>query len=553
MSQLIELRAVIEEATESSMTARLVPFGEKVPYGDGTVSFAQGSIRVDGKIPLTIDHGASVSDRIGVMTRHFETDAGMFAEFKISDTPKGQEIRTLLADGALSDVSVGVQVDTAEHGRDSAMQGVLDHVSVVVHGRFGKSENPSKVLAVHEEKEPTVAEVEMETVAPVAVFDDTDLKSEIAELKTELVAQAERLDESTRVEAKTRGYGYSGIGELLGDVVSHARRKSPDATQRLEMAIDDGVVEADGSGINLFAFPNPADVGNSVGSSTPNNVYVPDLLTLLRAGRPVADLFGSRSLPATGNTIQLPKVTVGNTVGYQDGEGTAVEATRQDWILNDFSKATIAGGQGVTLQASQWSDPSYSAEVVSDLISAYSEFIDNQTINGDPAVDTPASGTGFLGILNAGATDVPVSGDVKASLAFYGAAWAAVYAGSKRSPIAAIMSGAVWGAYLDEVDTDGRPIVTTDFPANPAGVGSPAQIAGTIRSIPVVLDDNMTDTDVIVGSFRDALLYEDSATPVRIALTYPDVLVTDISVYGFSSLAIRRPGSFAVLSGITGV
>ncbi len=533
------------------MTARLVPFGESVPYGAGTVSFAQGSIRVDGKIPLTIDHGAPGSDRIGVLTRSFETEAGMFAEFKISDTSKGQEISTLLADGALTDVSVGVLVDTATHGRDSVMQGVLDHVSVVVHGRFGKSENPSKVLAVHEEKEPQMAEVEMDAVAPVAAFDDSDIKSDIAELKTELAAQAERLDESMRVEAKTRGYGYSGIGELLGDVIAHARRKSPDATQRLEMAIDDDVVEPDGSGINLFAFPNPADVGNSIGSSTPNNVYVPDLLTLLREGRPVADLFQSRSLTPTGNTIQLPKVTVGNTVDYQDGEGTAVDATRQDWILNDFKKATIAGGQGVTLQAAQWSDPSYSAEVVSDLISAYSTFVDNATINGDPAVDTPTSGTGYLGILNAGATDVPVGGDTKAALALFGAAWAAVYAGSKRSPIAAVMSGAMWGGFLDNVDTDGRPIVTTDFPANPAGVGSPAQVAGTIRSIPVVLDDNMSDTEVILGSFRDALLYEDSATPVRIALTYPDVLVTDIAVFGFSSLAIRRPTAFAVLSGIT--
>ena len=56
---------------------------------------------------------------------------------------------------------------------------------------------------------------------------------------------------------------------------------------------------------------------------------------------------------------------------------------------------------------------------------------------------------------------------------------------------------------------------------------------------------------MILGSFRDALLYEDQGTPAQIALTYPDVLVTDVTVYGFSSLAIRRPAAFAVLSGIT--
>jgi HK97 family phage major capsid protein len=244
-------------------------------------------------------------------------------------------------------------------------------------------------------------------------------------------------------------------------------------------------------------------------------------------------------------------VSQGNTVGYQDGEGTDVSNTVQQWVLNDFKKATMAGGQGITLQAAQWSDPAYTSEVITDLVSAYGEFLDGQTINGDPTVDTPVSGTGYNGILNAGATDVPVGGDVKAAIALVGTAWAAVYAGSRRSPVAAIMNSAVWGSFLDQVDTDGRPLVSTEAPSNPAGIGNAASVAGTLRSIPVVLDDNAPSTLVILGSFRDALLFENSAQPATISLTYPSSLVTDVSVYGFSSLAIRRPGSFAVLSGIT--
>jgi HK97 family phage major capsid protein len=297
-----------------------------------------------------------------------------------------------------------------------------------------------------------------------------------------------------------------------------------------------------------MAFP---EIGNSIGDTTPNDVYIPELLELLREGRPTADLFNARALPSTGNTVQLPDVTTGNTVGYQDGEATPVSNTVQAWILNDFKKATMAGGQGITLQAAQWSDPAYTSEVITDLVSAYAEFLDSQTINGDPAVDTPVSGTGYNGILNAGATDVPVGGDVKAAIALMGTAWAAVYAGSKRSPVAAIMNSEVWGSFLNQVDSDGRPLVSTDAPSNPVGIGNPGSVAGTLRSIPVVLDDSAPATLVILGSFRDALLYENTAQPATISLTYPSSLVTDVSVYGFSSLAIRRPGAFAILSGIT--
>ncbi len=350
------------------------------------------------------------------------------------------------------------------------------------------------------------------------------------------------------IETEARGYEYRSIGELMADTIAHARRKSSAATERLERSINEGIVEADGSAINLRSFP---DVGNSVGYSTPNELYVPDLLTLLREGRPTADLFNSRSLPDDGNAVQLPIVTEGNTVGYQDGEGVPISSQAQQWVLDNYPKATIAGGQGVTIQASQWSNPTYMNEVVSDLVSAYSEFLDWATINGDPAVDTPASLTGHTGILNAGATEVPVGGNVVEALKLFGTAWAAVYAGSRRSPIAAVMNSDVWGDFLNATDTEGRPLVTTDYPANPAGIGNPASIAGTIRSIPVVLDDNAPTGLVIVGSFRDALLYEDQERPAQIALTYPDVLVTDVAVYGFSALAIRRGAAFAVLSGIT--
>ena len=113
------------------------------------------------------------------------------------------------------------------------------------------------------------------------------------------------------------------------------------------------------------------------------------------------------------------------------------------------------------------------------------------------------------------------------------------------------MSANMWGALLNLVDTDDRPIIQNIAPANPVGTGDAGSPAGTLRGLIVVIDDAVGDTDIVVSNFRDAILFETSPTPAQLTLTYPDVLVTDISVFGFSSLFVRRPEAFAILSGIT--
>lgn len=111
------------------------------------------------------------------------------------------------------------------------------------------------------------------------------------------------------------------------------------------------------------------------------------------------------------------------------------------------------------------------------------------------------------------------------------------------------MNSDLWGAFLNAVDTDGRPIVTDEAPQNPAGLGSAAAVAGMLRGVPVVVDESVPAGLAIFGSYRDAVLMESGSAEV--SLTFPNVLATDVTVYGFAALAIRRPAAFAVLSGIT--
>lgn len=551
------------------MEILIAPFGETAEHMFGEERYTRGVFGdpVPSSVRLKLERGLyHAGDAIGLATSIEERSDGVYGMFTVSETPSGDEALTLARDGVLG-ASAGFLIERgglqeAEDGIMEIRSARLAEVSLTATPAYASA----APVAVRSSETQEVL-MEPTTTTETETIDREALRTEILDqVRAELVgSEEETLEATDEISSRSRGHNYRSMGELIGDTITHARSQDPDATARLTALMEGGMVEADGSAINLMrsvpGFPD-TNIGNSVGQAFAPLAFVPELLELLREGRPVADLFNGRNLPQVGNEIQLPDVLSGANVGYQDGQanpGAPAVAPGGPLTIGDskFPKATMWGGQGITLQAAQWSSPTYTDEVVRDLLASYSEFLDEMTIVGDPAVDTPASGTGYTGILD-GATDVPAAGTTaKDALAVIGAAWASVYAGSRRSPIAAIMHSVLWGAFLDEVDTDGRPIVTTEAPNNPAGFGDASSIAGTLRGLPVVLDDNVptdagggSDTPIILGSFRDANLYEEGNTPAQIALTYPSVLITDVTVYGFSSLAIRRPAAFAAISGI---
>jgi hypothetical protein len=551
----VELPAEIPDS--GAISVRVIPFGEAIDYGPLRLQYDAGSLSVREAAQLTVDHGQGVLDVIGNLVSHSERQDALYADLELFNTSVAQDVRALMKAGAITDVSAEVRIDETNSQADDNgvhhLAGEVEKVSVVTRGAFAEAGAGSKVLAVHSSEGEDQVE---DTTAPDVEQKETmeyASASEVDALRT-MVANLAAPGAVTH-----RGHQYNTVGEKLADMIAFRRDADPGAADRLTVSLDVGAVDKTGT-ILKFAFPG--DPGTSVGNGVAYDPYIPDLLKLLRDGRPTANLFSSRPLPREGNSVFMPAVSVGNIVDYQKPkQGAQLVSQNQEQILTDSPKTTIGGGQGVSIQAQMWTNPSYMSSVAEDLVAAYAEFMNDKIINGDRAVDTPTSGFGYNGILNpafgtgtsatTGATDVPVAGAPAAVIPLLGTAWAAVWNGSKRAPSAAIMSANMWGALLNEVDTDGRPLITNVAPMNPAGTGNAASPAGTIRGIPVVIDDAVGDTDIIVSSFADALLYEDSPSPAQLQLTYPDVLTTDISVFGFSALFVRRPAAFAVLSGIT--
>jgi HK97 family phage major capsid protein len=133
-------------------------------------------------------------------------------------------------------------------------------------------------------------------------------------------------------------------------------------------------------------------------------------------------------------------------------------------------------------------------------------------------------------------------------------------------PTAIVMRPNMWAWLVSVLGSDGRPLITSGNagPTNALGVQTGTdygQAVGELQGIPVVLDGNIptnlgagtNETAVIVGDFRDALLFEDpQGAPVQ--LRFDDVgssnMTSRLVAYGYSAFtAGRKPGGFAKITG----
>lgn len=334
---IYEFRAEITEASEGRFTARIAPFGVSVAYGRSTVEFAAGSISVPNtSIPLTLDHSSAALDRIGVMARSFETPEAMFAEFDLADTDAGRDVRELLKLGALTDVSVGIEL--AEDFQGGLMSGTLDHVSVVANGRFPSAE----VLSVHDEKEPTVADEEMkeEAVAPVvAEFDDAEIRTAIAEM-------TDRVD---LLEAGEIVAEFSGM-EVLGGLVE-MRYSGKISDHALADVIGD-LGAADASGLS------------------PDYYWAQGLQQNVDRRRPLFAMGGAAPFPEYGNNLTTAKVTQEVTVA-EHAQKAAVSSQALQAALQTFPIVWHSGAVDIALELIAQSNPSILGVVTNSLLRAY--------------------------------------------------------------------------------------------------------------------------------------------------------------------------------------
>lgn len=561
------------------LTARLLTFGEETRDWR-KMAFVAGAVTLDDDIPVAYAHqtgGGFLSGSpvvVGKVLKVWEDAVAVYAEMEISTTPDAEEVWTLISDGSLTKVSIGGKIVEYQFNEDTEELTVLAfdlaEISIVPVPAMKSaqivSNQPGELVTLAPthtqeagtmpEQETTPVETSIATTAPAAPqAPDTTVHDRLETIEDLMRLRAATVPPT--VTGTARPGQFRSLGELFGAVAAMDLGADSDARDSLAHGLENGNVYFAPNGrrmIDVFAF----EIGSTT-EATGDAGQVNDLLKLLRDGRVMAAHFATGDLDTVpGKSVDAPTVSQAALVNYQTEAG-AVASNRQEWLEDSYPKATLAGGQTVTVQARDWSRPSYMAEVLEDLAAAYGEKVNEEVVNGVGTVGPPQKVRGILvaqtaridATASAAAVET-VAGELVKSI---GLAKAAAHTATKRWPSKIFISGTTLGTIEGFVDADGRPLLSTDGPSNAIGTLEGPSPAGRIRGLTVYADDAIPAGLAVLATFRDAKLWESAGAPVQVGLTYPDSLTIDVALFGYFAVAIRRPGAFSVIHniGVTGL
>lgn len=107
-------------------------------------------VRASHRVKFLVGHDASALP-IGRATLLREDEAGLYGEFRISDTERGSEVLTLIRDGALSELSIGFSPLKDKRRQDGVVERQLAHLAEVSAVTFGAYGAAASVVGVRDQ------------------------------------------------------------------------------------------------------------------------------------------------------------------------------------------------------------------------------------------------------------------------------------------------------------------------------------------------------------------------------------------------------------------
>lgn len=273
-----------------------------------------------------------------------------------------------------------------------------------------------------------------------------------------------------------------------------------------------------------------------VDQTTPNvtgilpPTWLTDILEFVGTARPFVSAFNAAPLPAAGMTINYPRVTVRPQVGKQVTEKTDIPSRATTIVPLASQIQTWGGGEDVSLQVLQRSDPGYLGIV----LELYAEEMATAT-------DVYAI-TETLAVVPAGNHTLMDPADPKSVQAALTAAAKAIF-GARGVPNTAVLGLDVWAAIANSVDLAGRPLFPDSSPSNPMGSSSLTSTSGTARGLNWVVDPNMPPKQGVIGWDRAVTTFLGGVQ--TLSADVPSKLGRDFAVFEFGTVAVRRPDALA--------
>lgn len=281
---------------------------------------------------------------------------------------------------------------------------------------------------------------------------------------------------------------------------------------------------------------------------------------LLRAGRPVVDAIGTKPLPANTNSLNLPKITTGNTVAAQS-DGGAVSNTDLVTTSVTAQVQTVAGRTIASYQLVDMGSPAMDGVIYSDLVAAYAAQMDTLVINGSA---TNAKGllnvTGVNAVTFTSGSPVPVSSTVANSFWYQHILGKnAIEKNAYVGPDFGILHPSEWNWFLSGLDSQNRPLALTQTGVNHLGETTLAAqgFSGNIGGIPIVVSANTpvnlgagtNQSPYILVARRGYDIWESMPTFKVADQTSIANLQYQFVLYGYYAVASRQPKMISVING----
>jgi len=491
---------IAANSSKRELTGVIVPFGQVGHTNMGDVVFQQGSLKIGEGIKLFTEH--DMTRPIGKLSRYEEDDKGIIGTFKIARTNAGDDALAEAQDGLRTGFSVGAMIDDYVTKGEQVIvnEATLKEVSHVVFPAFGEYAQITEVAASADTSQPTESE-------------ETIVSNEVTPEVVEEVAKAVEAPAVEAAERNVRPAIFTAPRSPIvskGSYLEHSLRAAlgNEESRQYVMAADTTTNNA-----GFIPTPQATEVINGIAN----------------ADRGLIDAISKGTLPASGMTFEIPKITTAPTVAQAD-EATALSETDTASSFVSVAVKKFGGQQTFSVELLDRSSPIFFDELVRQMEFAYAKATDSYVagvLGSSCALATATqdnTAAGLLGYVSAGA--------------------ATVYSGSLGFARSLVVNSTQWGNIMGYND-NGRPIYTASNPQNAGGAVSPASLRGNVAGLDMYVSRSLDayttgDQSMIIMNPDSFTWYESPRLSLRTNVINTGQI--DVNYYGYGALAVKVAG-----------
>ena len=491
----LELR--LNNLEERTITGLAVPYGQDANIGGAYIErFTPGAIDSIEDVKLFYGHETP----IGVVIDGRDTENGFEITAKVSETSLGNDVLTLMRDGALNKFSVGfVPVSQEQDGSTITRTKVsLKEVSVVPFPAYAGA----SITEVREEEREIVQPAEP-TPTPIKESEsklDTNIELDVRSVQDE-VAELRRVVESSVAPVAPVAPDYMNY-RSFGEYVQGFAKGEPAAVE---------LARAASTSADTYAAPG----------------YIGYINKLIDANRPSWNVWSKAVLPATGMTVEYAAITTNTlAVGEQDPENEALSFG--NLTIDNVSAAvkTYGGYTQVSKQAILRGSVDYTGIVFDALAVAYA----NATNAAAKAKIASLDFTGKVMDLDGGTAASVIEGLID------GVKYIKANSGLNAEFI--LCSPDSYKYFMKIADSAGRPIVNVNRDGSNTFATANNDLTGSIWGIPVVVDPTLGTGLAYLANSKALQVLEANGSGTRLSSQDVSTLTDTLSLYGFAAITV---------------